>query len=448
MPAEASAPRRFSNWRQALAVYRDKRQLVIFFMGFSSGLPLLLTLSTLSFWLAKVGVDKTTIGIFALVGLPYTLKFLWSPIIDHIPVPILTSLLGRRRSWALAIQSALVLSILFMGQTDPVVDPWWTALAALLIAFFSASQDIVIDAYRIDILDNSDEEQGAGSASTQAGYRFGLIAAGAGAIALSDFIGWPTIFAILAGLMGVGMLTVVIADEPSTPPRPFKAVERGDAFLEALRDDLNRTVVAPFMDFFSRRAAIVTALFVLLYKFGDAIGGVMAYPFYVEVGFSGVEIASISKVFGVIVTLAGIAVGGLMVTRYGIFFGLLVGGILQAVANLLFSLQAMIGHDLVMLTVAIGGDNFSGGLASAAFVAYLSRLCNRHFTATQYALLTSLMAFGRTVMSSGGGWLADQLDWVTFFALTTVIAVPGMLLLFLLVRLGRGSPIVVDPNRS
>lgn len=446
MPAEAIRKSGVRSWRQALAVYLDKRQLVIFFMGFSSGLPLLLTLSTLSYWLAKVGVDKTTIGLFALVGLPYTLKFLWSPIFDHLRLPILTPLFGRRRGWALATQGALVLSILFMGQTDPAAEPWWTALAALLVAFFSASQDIVIDAYRIDILD--DDEQGAGSASTQAGYRFGLLAAGAGAIALSDFVGWPVIFASLAGLVGIGVLAVVIADEPPVPPMPLKAAERGSRWIDALRDNLKRTVVAPFGDFFSRPAAVVIVLFVLLYKFGDAIGGVMANPFYVEIGFTGLEIASISKVFGVAATLVGVIVGGVMVARYGIFWGLLVGGVLQAVANLLFALQAMIGHDLAMLTVAIGGDNFSGGLGSAAFVAYLSSLCNKAFTATQYALFTALMAFGRTAMSSGGGWLADQVDWVTFFVLTTALAIPGLLLLFLLVRLDRRSAIVADQSKS
>jgi MFS transporter, PAT family, beta-lactamase induction signal transducer AmpG len=410
-------------WRGAIALYGDRRLVLILLMGFASGLPLPLTLATLSFWLARVGVDKTAIGLFALVGLPYTLKFVWAPILDHVPAPVLGRLLGRRRGWALLIQAALIAAILGLGASDPVLAPWATAAAAAAVAFFSASQDIVIDAYRIEILE--DFEQGAGAAATQTGYRLGALLAGAGAIALSDFIGWFAVFAILAGFVLVGTAAMVIATEPAAAANRPK-IDRITW--------LQTAVVAPFADFLRRPGWLAILVFILLYKFGDAIGGVMANPFFVEMGFSGVEIAAVTKVFGVLATLGGVVVGGVLVARFGLFMGLAIGGVLQAATNLLYAVQAGVGHDLVVLALVIGADNFTGGLGSAAFVAYLSRLCSRAFTGTQFALLTSLMAAGRTVLSSGGGWLADSMSWAAFFTLTAALAVPGLLLLWWLAR--------------
>jgi len=421
-----------SDWYGAIQVYLNRRILFVLLMGVASGLPLLLTLSTLSYWLSKVGVDKTTIGLFALVGIPYSFKFVWAPIIDQARLPVLSTLFGRRRSWLLLIQGFLAGAIFVMGMTDPTVAPLTVAAAAVAVAFFSASQDIVIDAYRIDIL--REEEQGAGAAVTQAGYRIGLLIAGAGAIALADFIGWQAIFGMLAAIIVACMVVTVLAPEPPEPPSNAGASQPRDriaAFLEWSKT----AVIDPFADFMKHRGWLVILAFVLLYKFGDAIGGVMANPFYNEIGFTGVEIASITKVFGVLATVVGTFAGGLLVARLGLFKALVVGGILQAVTNLLFALLAVTGKDLSLLTVAIGADNFTGGLGSAAFVAYLSSLCNRAFTATQYALLTSLMAAGRTILSSGGGWLADHTDWASFFVLTTFLAVPGLLLLFWLSRL-------------
>ncbi len=407
-------------WRDAIAVYGDRRLLVILLMGFSSGLPLLLTLSTLSYWLSKLGVDRTAIGLFASVGLPYSLKFLWAPFLDQIRPPFL----GRRRGWALVIQVCLAVSIVALGFTDPAVNPWWTAVAAIVVAFFSASQDIVIDAYRIEIL--PEEEQGAGAAATQVGYRFGLLAAGAGALALSDFVAWHWVFIMLAALVGVGMAAFLIAPEPEVAP-----VAKHETFASWIAD----SVIAPLMDFIGRRGWIVILLFVLCYKVGEAISGTMATPFYVELGFTGVEIAAVSKVFGIVATLVGTLAGGLVVARFGIMRALLLGGVLQALGILLFAVLAMKGHDMFWLTVAIGGDNFVSGLGSAAFVAYLSALCNVAFTATQYALLTSFMAVGRTLLSSGSGWLATQLGWTNFFIVSTGLAIPGLILLLWLMRL-------------
>jgi PAT family beta-lactamase induction signal transducer AmpG len=424
--------RRLRGWADAIAVYRDRRLLFILLMGFSSGLPLLLTLSTLSYWLAKLGVDKTSIGLFALVGLPYSLKFLWAPVLDHVRPPVLVRRLGRRRGWALVAQAALMASMLALGASDPVAAPVATAAAALAVAFFSASQDIVVDAYRIEILE--EHEQGAGAAATQTGYRFGLLAAGAGAIALSDFLAWPAVFAVLSTLVLVGVVAVLLAPDPEVAGRA--AAARGEtAGARDLGAWIETAVVAPFADFLRRPGWVVILAFVLLYKFGDAIGGVMANPFYVELGFTGVEIASVTKVFGLVATLVGVFAGGLLVARYGVFQALIAGGVLQAVTNLLFALQAAVGHDVAILALTIGADNFTGGLGSAAFVAYLSNLCNTAFTGTQYALLTSFMAAGRTVLSSGGGWLADQMDWIAFFVLTTGLAAPGLLLLLWLMRL-------------
>jgi PAT family beta-lactamase induction signal transducer AmpG len=428
-----SWPQRWAAWKKAAAVYRDPRMLVVLGMGFASGLPLLLTLSTLSYWLSKVGVDKTSIGLFSLVGIPYAFKFAWSPVLDHMRLPVLGRLLGRRRSWIVLTQIALALAIVAMGWTDPQTAPLSTAVAALVIAFLSATQDIAIDAYRIEIL--TEDEQGGGAAATQLGYRLGLLAAGAGALALSDVVDWRWVFAALGALMAASIVITLAAPEPE-----LVQIERDKSkALPPLFDRLRVMVLVPLIDFTKRPAWVAILAFVLLYKFGDAIGGVMANPFYNELGFTGLEIAAITKIFGVVATLAGIAVGGIVVARYGVMQALLLGGILQALSNLLFSLQAAIGHDNAMLAVCIGGDNFTGGIGSAAFVAYLSMLCNRAFTATQYALLTSFMAVGRTLLASAGGWLADHTDWITFFALTALLAIPGLLLLVYLWRLERGQ---------
>jgi PAT family beta-lactamase induction signal transducer AmpG len=409
---------------------------VILLMGFSSGLPLPLTLSTLSYWLAKVGVDKTSIGLFALVGLPYSFKFLWAPVVDQVRLPVLSATLGRRRGWTLVSQAGLATGIVALGLTDPAVRPMATAAAAVAVAFLSATQDIAIDAYRIEILD--EPEQGAGAAATQLGYRIGMLASSAGAIALADFARWPVVFAVLAGLLGVGMLAVLIAPEPRAPSGTAYAVPLArQGTLDVLRTRLREAVIDPFTDFMRRPGWIVVLAFAVLYKFGDAIGGVMANPFYVELGFSGVEIASITKVTGLVATLAGVLVGGAIVARYGMFRALLVGGILQAATNVMFAAQARLGHSIGFLALTIAADSFTGGLGSAALVAYLSSLCNVAFTGTQYALLTSFVAQGRTLLSSGGGWLADRLDWPAFFVATALLAVPGLLLIARLERSSR-----------
>ena len=454
--AEAVAVKK--DWWSALAGYFTPRMLIILAMGFASGLPLLLTLSTLSYWLSKVGVDKTTIGLFALVGTPYTFKFLWSPIMDQVALPVLTRLLGRRRSWLLVTQVLLAAAIFVMGLMDPRVDPWLTALAALVVAFLSASQDIVIDAYRIELLPES--EQGQGSAATQVGYRFGILLAGAGAVGLSDFYSWPIIFGVLSAAMIASAVVTLFVPEPKVAVRHGKR-----DYVQWVKE----SVIDPFVDFMGRKGWAVILLFVLFYKFGDALAGTMANPFYVEMGFTGVEVASITKVWGVWMTIVGALIGGIAVARWGVFQALLIGGILQAVTNFAFAYLAIKGEpfqdclqlalasdpiaraelacrslprDLVALAGAITADNIAGGAAGSALVAYLSGLCNVAFTATQYALLTSFMAQGRTWLSSGSGWLADNTDWVTFWSLTAFLAIPGLLLLMWIMRLYPSGAII------
>ena len=425
-----------TGWLRAAAVYRDRRMLVILFLGFVSGLPLALTLGTLTAWLATVGVDKTTIGLFALVGLPYTLKFLWSPFIDGVRVPVLGPLLGRRRSWAIVTQVALMASVFALGTTEPGTQAAQTAVIALAVAFFSASQDIVIDAYRVEIL--AGHEQGAGAAAIQIGYRIGMLVSGAGALYIADFFGWFAAFATMAALVSVGMVTILLNPEPTAGRGAEAAADHANGARGAgMTGWIEAHVVAPFADFIGRGGWPVILLFILLYKFGDAVAGVMSNPFYIETGFTLSEIASVSKIFGLGATLAGAVLGGIVVVRLGVLKGLLVSGVLQMLSNLMFAVQAMVGYDIAVLTLTVGIENFTGGMGTAAFVAYLSSLCTFAFTATQYALLSSLAAVGRTVLSAAGGWMADQMDWVSFFLLTTVAALPGLVLLIWLIRAAR-----------
>ncbi len=407
----------WARWLRAASVYRDRRQLTILLMGFSSGMPFLLSGSTLTYWMSTVGVDLTTIGLFALVGLPYALKFIWAPLVDQMPLPVLDRLLGRRRSWMLLMQVCILLSTVLLGWSDPVHTPWATAAAAFAVAFFSATQDIAVDAYRIEIL--RDDEQGAGSATTQLGYRIALWIVDAMVLLLPTILPWPAVLTVIALLILVGVATTLYAEEPKASHRVAHSV--GDWLGEA--------VVRPFAEFFAYRGWVVILLFALLYKYGDALGGTMSRPFYNELGFSGPEIFGVTKSFGVAATILGGLAGGVLVARYGLFKSLFIAGILQAVTNLLFSWQAVAGHDIIVLTIAITADNFTGALGGVAFIGYLSSLCTAGMAGTQYALLTSLMAFGRTALSSGGGWLAAHTGWTIFWVLTTLLAIPGLLLL-------------------
>lgn len=421
-----------------MVLYLQPRLLFVFVMGFASGLPLALSSATLSFWLAESGVALAAIGLFALVGTPYNFKFLWAPLIDRVPLPGLTRRLGRRRSWMLVIQVGLMLAIAALGFSRPETTPLLTAVCALAVAFFSASQDIVIDAYRIEILDP--EEQGAGAAMTQAGYRLGAIAAGAGALYLADNIDWSLVYLVMAALVSVGMAAAIFAPDPEQRSPGLVASGKSTG--------LRSMVVDPFVEFFERNGlgtAVVILAFILLYKLGDAYAGVMAYPFYYEMGFTKSEVATVSKIFGVIATVVGVFVGGLIVRRYGIMPSLLGCGLLQMLSNLMYAAQAVAGHDVQFLYFTIGIENLSGGMGSSAFVAYLSVLCNTSYTGTQFALFTSFMAFGRTLLSASSGWVVELTGWFDFFLVSTIVALPGLLLLLWMMR---RLPISVQRGRS
>ena len=411
-------------WTRAIALYGDRRILTILALGFSSGLPLALTGATLSAWLKTAGVDKTTIGLFALAGLPYAFKFVWSPAMDGFALPFLTRTLGRRRSWAILCQLLLMAAVLALGAADPTSAPAVVAALALGVAFLSASQDIVIDAYRVEIL--ADEEQGAGAAAIQIGYRVGMLASGAGALYLADAYGFHVAYIVMAVLVTVGIATVLLNPEPKQSAAAARDAEHASG---SAVDWIKLHVIAPFADFMSRPGWIAILAFTVLYKFGDAISGYMATPLYIELGFSLSEIASVTKVFGLGATIAGSLLGGLTVARWGIPRALLACGVLQSITILLYIVQAKMGHDLGMLAVTVAGENLTGGMGSAALVAYLSSLTRVAFTATQYALFSALAALGRIGANSASGWLADRFDWVTFFLIATAASIPGLLLL-------------------
>jgi PAT family beta-lactamase induction signal transducer AmpG len=426
-------------WVDALAVYGDRRVLAILFLGFSSGLPLALTFSTLSFWLKEEGLTNTAIGLFASVSTPYALKFLWAPLMDRAPLPGLTRMFGRRRGWILGTQIALMISIFGLGLTHPGADAWRTAFMAVVVAFCSASQDIVIDAYRVDVLEP--RQQAAGAAAIVFGYRVGMLVSGAGALFLATHATWFQVYAVMSGMVVIGIAATLLAPEPRQH-ESAEAIERDRRVRAFLAERpqfadwsagavawLYGAVVAPFADFVKRRGWVGILLFVMFYKFGDALAGVMTNPFLLELGFSKTEIATVVKTYGLIATLVGAAAGGSLMNAVGLIRCLWICGILQMLSNLTFAVQAYAGHSVAMLTVTIGLENLASGMGTAAFVGYLSSLCNVSYTATQYALLTSFMSAARTWLSSSGGWLADRMTWPEFFVLTTIAAVPGLALL-------------------
>lgn len=433
------------SWHDSLTVYADRRVLSLVFLGFASGLPLALVYATLAAWLADSGVSLKEIGFVSLVGLAYSLKFLWSPLVDRLDLPVFGRL-GRRRGWMLLAQLGVIVAILMMSGTDPGADGGlsWTVIWAVALAFASATQDIVIDAYRTEIL--ADERLGAGAATLIFGYRIAMLTSGGGALLIADWWGWQAAYASMAVLMGVGIAAVLVNPEPGVQvtDRSRAIEESGHAWVgrfatlpasaRRLMNWIADAVVAPFREFASRPGWLYILAFVALYKYGDALLGTMATPFYLDIGFSLSEIGVITKGFGLAMTLLGAGFGGFLVARYGIIEALLVAGILQAVSNLFFAGLAMTGPSLAMLSVTIAAENLTGGMGTAAFVAYLSSLCNIAYTATQYALLSSLMATARTILASGAGIAAESMGWIWFFIGTTVAAAPGLLLLVWMMR--------------
>jgi PAT family beta-lactamase induction signal transducer AmpG len=438
------APRDQGGWWNAAAVYRDRRVLVLLFLGFASGLPFGVLAEPLVAWLIEAGVSKTEVGLIALVGLPYSLKFLIAPFIDRLPLPVLTRMFGRRRAWALLAQALLITALILLGGTEPSSNLGNTAALALATAFASASQDVVLDAYRVESL--TQRQLAAGAATMVFGWRVGQMAAGAGGLLLAEVLPWPAVFAIMAGLILVGVIGILVSPEPPVRPEAPRFVNEGAAAAVTRRYPwlpprladalvwLYDACACPLLEFLTRPGWLAILSFIMLYKFGDAVLAVMKVPFFLEIGFSKADIAEIVKLFGFAATILGGFIGGIVVARLGMMNGLLFCGVLMAASNLVFLAQAAAGADLAVLAVTISVENITTGMGTTAFVAYMSSLCNVAYTATQYALLTSLMAMSRTVLSSGAGWLADQLSWPMFFIVTTLAAVPGLVLLMWMMR--------------
>lgn len=410
-----------TNWHRSFAAYTDRRVLQVLALGFASGLPLLLTYSTLSAWLATAGVRRAAIGAFALVGTPYAFKFLWSPLLDHLPPPLR---LGRRRGWGITIQFLLIVAILGLGSCNPKQNLTLVVALSLLVAFLSASQDIVIDAWRVEIL--GQELQGPGAGMIQTGYRLAMLVSGAGSLLIAERAGWFAAYATMAALVGVGMLVFLFGPEPKV------AADIADiraAGWEGFRQALAIAVKGPFIDFMRRPLWMVILIFIVGYKLGEALAGVMAMPLYISLGFSLDEIAAVSKLVGFFATVAGALMGGIVTVRFGFRRALILCGVLQSVGNLFFVLQAVGGHRIGYLALCVVAENVTGAMAGTAFISYISSLCSPAFTATQYALLSSLAVVGRTLVASSGGVLAEKLGWVPFFLLTTVVALPALVLL-------------------
>src|SRR5580658_6955709 len=427
------------SFADTLAVYLKPRVLIVMFLGFSSGLPLALSGSTLLVWMTESGVNLGTIGLFALVGTPYTLKFLWAPLIDALDVPVLSRRFGRRRGWLLLSQFLLIAAIVLLGACDPAVSPLFVAVGALLVATASATQDIVVDAFRVESLDES--EQAAGMASYVAAYRIGMLASTAGALFLVSALqgsglsfhgAWTAGYALMAALVLIGIATTLVATEPEKS----KAANAAHARENALRR-VTEAAVGAFSEFLTREMAFVALTFVILYKFTDALSGAMTAPFVIDLGFSRNEYAAIIKGVGLAATLIGGFAGGFLARAYSLPISLLIGGLLQAFANLAFSWQAIVGLNAAWLTFAIVAENFTSAIGTVIFVAYLSALCrNPLHTATQYALLTALAAFGRTYLSAGAGFIAGATGWVWFFAICALAGLPALVLLAWLQRRG------------
>jgi MFS transporter, PAT family, beta-lactamase induction signal transducer AmpG len=391
-----------------LNAFASKRVGMLIALGFASGLPLALTRTTLSAWMTNAGVNLKTIGLFSLVTLPYSFKFVWAPLLDRFSFP----LWGRRRGWMALAQLGLLVGVGVMSTINPQHAPLAIAGMAVLVAFFSASQDVAADAYRTDVLPLA--ERASGTSTWIMGYRIAMLVSGAGALVLSDHMPWSRVYLIMALLMGIGIVATWLAPEPETvrPPRTI-----ADA------------VVKPFVDFFTRKGAALALIFVMLYRMGDTIAGGMVMPFLIKRGFSNSEIGYWNKGVGFAATIVGVMLGGGLVAKFGVRRCLLSFGALAALANTGYLALALHGKSVLLLAVAIGIDNVCGGMVDAAFAAFVMSLCNKSFSATQFALLSSASTIIGRLMSAGSGWLAISVGWPLFFALTIVAVLPSLVLL-------------------
>jgi len=437
------------SWREVISIYRNPRVIAMAFLGFSGGLPFLLVFSTLSAWLREAEVSRSTIGFFAWVGITYSIKVFWAPVVDRLRLPVIGAL-GRRRSWILVAQVGIALGLLGMSMIG-AQDLLLLSVFAVLVAFSSATQDIAIDAYRIEAV--ADRYQGAMSAAYIFGYRVALLVAGAGAFYLAEYLGWTLAYQVMAGLMLIGIITVLFIREPAASGMVEQIAD--DQIVRAylakrgylpLRVQGTLTwflsaVVFPFVDFFKRngRFGLVVLLFIAVFRLSDIAMGIMANPFYLDMGYSKTDIANVAKVFGFFMTIAGSALCGVLVVKWGILRPLLMGAVAVAVTNLLFALLSTLEPSLTGLAIVISADNISGGFAATAFIAYLSSLTNRAYTATQYALFSSLMTLPGKFISGFSGVIVDGWGYLPFFIFASVIGIPAILLVILLIRRDKAS---------
>ena len=440
---------RLQAWLATFKVYRQPASLRMLVLGFSAGLPLLLVLGTLSFWLREAGIDRTTIGYLSWVGLAYAFKWVWSPLVDRLPLPLLTRWLGRRRSWLLLSQGLIASGLIGMALQDPQQSLTPIVWCALAVAFGSATQDIALDAYRIESA--SAQQQAALAATYQTGYRLAMIWAGAGVLWLAaqvqgattgyDPLAWRWAYCAMAASMALGMLTVLLAPEP---PAPALAPSRN------LREWLQGALVAPFADFITRyrwQAALVLGL-IAVYRISDVVMGIMANPFYVDMGYTKEQVAAVTKIYGVLMTLAGAFIGGAMAMRWGVMRVLMLGAVLSAGSNLLFAWLAGQTPSVLGLTLVVSADNLAGGIASAAFIAYLSSLTNVQYSATQYALFSSMMLLAPKWLAGFSGQFVDLHGYPTFFMGTALLGLPVLLLIGLAARYAPVNPASPPPTEA
>jgi PAT family beta-lactamase induction signal transducer AmpG len=458
------------SWGEALRVYLRPRVIGMLFLGFSAGLPFLLVFTTLQFWLAESGYDPATIAFFSWIGITYSIKFFWAPVVDRTSLPLLTARMGKRRSWMLLAMLGIAAGLIGMALTDPRQDLTAMALFALVVAFFSATQDVALDAYRIEAVQK--EVQGAMAATYQLGYRIAILAAGAGALYIAEFGSWTTAYLVMAALTSVGIVTVLIVREPdhARDAGAWRREERVLTYLERSAHLSRRwraisawfigAVICPFVDFFARKEAlaVVILIFICIFRISDITMGSMATKFYFDLGFTKIEVANVAKVFGFAMTIFGAFFGGALVMRYGIMRPLVLAAFLIAATNLLFAVLAVTGHSIVMLAVVISADNVTGGLAGSVFIAYLSSLTSATYTATQYALFTSLMTLPGKVIGGFSGLVAERLGlqvaadgsvlntdaYAYFFVYVAVIGIPSVLLAFYLMRVERDRTAAVQ----
>lgn len=421
-----------------LSIYANRKVVSLFFLGFSSGLPLLLVFSTLSFWLSEAGIQKSSIGMLSWVALAYAVKFLWSPLIDNFKIPVLSVLLGRRRSWMLLSQAAIVASLCLMGFADPNDSILLFAGLALIVAFCSATQDIVIDAFRIDSAPV--KLQAAMSATYLAGYRIAMITSGAGSLLIAAWLSpnietysnqaWQQTYQLMALLMLPGILTTLLVKEPDTPSAHALPTSN-NPLLNALN-----TFWHPILDFMKRygKIAIPLLLLISVYRLSDVVMGVMANPFYIDMGFNKAEIASVAKVYGVIMTILGAVLGGIILQYTSTLKTLFLGGLLAATTNILFMTLSLYGDNLTLLTLVISADNLSAGIATAAFIAFLSGLTNKAFSATQYAIFSSTMLLLPKFIAGFSGFAVEAYSYTIFFIGTAVLGIPALLLIMYLIK--------------